>query len=86
MPSLEPPNRGKATSLAVKFLRRAHPCFRICKLCGEREARRGEQPEPRQRREHLFISGKCSTRLCCAYSPTTRWPSGDCFCGETFFS
>jgi hypothetical protein len=22
--------------LTVKFLRRAHPCFRICKLCAER--------------------------------------------------
>ena len=53
--SLEPPNRGKATSLTVKFLRRTHPCFRICKLCGEREARCGEQSEPRQRRENLFI-------------------------------
>ena len=30
-PSLEPPNRGKTTKFAVKFLRRTHQSFRICK-------------------------------------------------------
>jgi hypothetical protein len=58
VPSLEPPNRGKVTSLTVKFLQRPHPCFRICILYGERDTRYGEQSEPRQRWENLFIGGK----------------------------
>jgi hypothetical protein len=88
--SLEPPNRDKATSLAVKFLRRDHLCFRIGEFvnCGERGARCGEQQDPCQRRErqHLFIGGKGSTRLCCAYSPNTRWSFGDCFARQSPFS
>ena len=59
--------------------------FRICKRCGERESRRGEQQEQCQPREHLFIGGKGSTRLCCAYFPITRWPSGDCFARRSLF-
>ena len=31
------PTTNGRTCEDVKFLRRAHPCFRICKLCGERE-------------------------------------------------
>ncbi len=55
-PSLEPPNRGKTTSLAVKFLRRAHPCFRICKLWGERESRVGESSQNRVRTGSTCLS------------------------------
>ena len=83
-PSLEPPNRGKAKKLAVKFCEEPIAVFRICKRCGERESRRGEQQEQCQPREHLFIGGKGSTRLCCAYFPITRWTSGDCFTRRTF--
>ena len=50
-----------------------------------REARCGEQAEPCKRREHLFIGGKGSTRLWCAYSPNTRWPCGDCFARRSLF-
>jgi hypothetical protein len=84
-PSLEPPIRGKAKKLAVKFCEGPIAVFRICKRCGERESRRGEQQEQCQPREHLFIGGKGSTRLCCAYFPVTRWPSGDCFARRSLF-
>ena len=75
----------KAKKLAVKFCEGPIAVFRICKRCGERESRRGEQQEQCQPREHLFIGGKGSTRLCCAYFPITRWQSGDCFARRSLF-
>jgi hypothetical protein len=75
----------KTEKLAVKFCEGPIAVFRICKRCGEGESRRGEQQEQCQPREHLFIGGKGSTRLCCAYFPNTRWPSGDCFARRSLF-
>ncbi len=38
-----------------------------------------QQSDLCQRRDNLFVGGNGSTRLCCTYSPNTRWSSGDFF-------
>jgi hypothetical protein len=66
-PSLDHQTVVKRRSSRLNFWEGPIAVFRICKRYGERESRRGEQQEQCQPREHLFIGGKGSTRLCCAY-------------------
>jgi hypothetical protein len=75
----------KRRSSRLNFAKGPSQFSGICKRCGERESRRGEEQEQCQPREHLFIGGKGSTRLCCAYFPITRCPSGDCFARRSLF-